>query len=119
MRVNGKRVFLSGPMTGKPAYGVAEFAAAHEKLVGMGAAMVYDPAYQWYVDMANGKPTLDHEEYMRRTLTELTGAERDDGSRYYDVLVQLPEWYDSDGAKVECDVASAIGIEVCELEEVE
>lgn len=121
MRVNGKRVFLSGPMTGRPSFGAADFAAAHEMLNEAGARHVFDPAFERYVEISQGKPENTHERYVRNTLSELMSVNDSyaDSSMRYDVLVLLPGWEDSDGAVIEAEVAKAIGIEVCELGDVE
>lgn len=121
-KVSGKRVFLSGPITGMPSFNAAGFAAAHEMLNDAGAKYVFDPAFERYVEVSKGKTEGGRGYYMRKTLAELISTETDYDRSYrshYDVLVLLPGWEDSDGARVEADVAKAIGIEVCELGDVE
>lgn len=126
-KVKYKRVFLSGPMTGQSCYNVAAFAEAHHRLIELGAADVYDPAVEYLTDPDPTHKT--HEMYMQRCINELTRLSdvmtfEEDGrlnrwSRSWDVLVSLPGWKDSEGARVEAEVAKAIGIEVCELGDVE
>jgi hypothetical protein len=56
-----------------------------------------------------------HEECMRPALWELTHNPWD---LTYDLLISLPEWQDSAGARLEREVAEAIGMEVHDLGEV-
>ena len=116
-KVKYKRVFLSGPMTGQSCYNVAAFAEAHHRLIELGAADVYDPAVEYLTDPDPTHKT--HEMYMQRCINELTRLSDVSWSRSWDVLVLLPGWKDSEGARVESEVAKAIGIEVCELGDVE
>lgn len=118
--VNGKNVFLSGPMSGLDFCNVAEFAKAHARIKELGAQKVYDPAIAYLEDLskADEKP---HDWWMLKCLRELCGVtDRDpwDDERRYDVLVLLDGWRDSDGACTEREVALSIGMEVRELSEV-
>lgn len=115
--VNGKKVFLCGPMTGRYAYNVAEFAWAHKRLNDMGADTVFDPAYEWYASVASGYEVDDHGTCMAKTIKELT-ATRVGGDMHYDMLVTLDGWKDSEGTKTEVEVARACGIPVYELQDV-
>lgn len=119
MNVRGKRVFLSGPMTGRHAYNVAEFAKAHERLNELGAERVFDHAFEWYASLAHGSSTRDHGYYMRKTLAELVSGDLGCDAPLYDVLVTLPGWEVSDGARREVGVARSIGIPVVEYGDVE
>ena len=120
MQVSGKSVFLSGPMTGVDAYNVAEFAKAHERLNELGAQRVFDPAFEWYVSFArNGSKTRDHEFYMRQTLAELVSGDLHGERPLYDVIVTLPGWEGSEGARLEVEVAKAVGIPAVPFEDVE
>lgn len=112
MRVKGKSVFLSGPMSGLEHFNVDEFAKAHDVLRKAGASTVYDPAIE-YLRSEVGS-TTSHAVWMRRCISELTGT-----VRRYDVLVSLPGWKRSRGARLERKVAKACGIEVCDLRDVE
>lgn len=112
--VKDKNVFLCGPMTGLPNYNIAAFMDAHAELMRLGAR-VSNPALSW---MKDGCPERPHEELTRRSLHELT-APKFSGSEtgnYYDVLVLLPGWRESDGACMEVSVAGAIGIPVVKLD---
>lgn len=113
--IKGKNVFLCGPMTGLPNYNIAAFMEAHAELMKLGAH-VSNPALSW---MKSGCPERPHEEWMRRSLHELTepkfsGSET---GNHYDVLVLLPRWRESDGACTEVSVAGAIGVPMVELRE--
>lgn len=95
----GKWVFLSGPMTGKPDFNRKAFDDAARQLADMGAGYVFNPADVSRRDR-KAKP---HEEYMKRTLHELTGGG-------YDLLVLLDGWQASTGSTLEVSVAQACGI---------
>ena len=122
MKLRGKRVFLSGPMSGLPHYNVEDFAKAHAIVKKAGADRVYNPAIEYLQSTAKSN---DYEYWMRRCLHELTfeivsfGDDEVETKSNYDVLVQLPGWKTSAGAQLEHTVATACGIEVCELGEVE
>lgn len=117
--ITGKRVFLSGPMSGRYCYNVAAFATAHARLKEAGADWVFDPAVSYLRETRHESERHNHSEYMRRCLHELTRPQYDrkDGHEY-DLLVSLPGWRDSEGAATERTVAQACGMEVCDLEEV-
>ena len=115
MKVNGKRVFLSGPMSGISHYNAQAFLDAHVMLKEAGALSVYDPAIEWL----ESDEDHDHAYWMRKCLRELTADWPFNLCRGYDILVQLPGWEDSVGASTEYEVAKACGIAVCELSEVE
>ena len=109
----GKRVYLSGPMSGKPDWNKPAFDAAERALRDMGAVDVYNPAA--FVP-ADGEAFHPHESYMLTKLHELTkhyyaGYKRP-AVPYYDAIVMLPRWYGSKGASVEYGVAVACGIDV-------
>ena len=113
--IKGKRIYLSGPMTGIEDYNRAAFDATEVALLGAGADEVYDPA-----EHIDEYASLSHERCMARSLRELL-AERAwvvEIEPYYDMLVSLPGWRFSAGARVEREVATAIGMEVHDLGEV-
>ena len=113
--ITGKRVYLSGPMTGIEDYNRPAFDGADLDLLGAGADEVYDPA-----EHIDEYAQLSHEQCMALSLCELI-AERpwvEEIEPYYDVLVSLPGWQDSAGARLEREVAAAIGMEVHDLGEV-
>ena len=102
--LDGKRIYLSGAMTGLPDWNREAFQEAATYLRNQGAR-VFNPAFN--APKCEGKP---HSVYMLRDLHELT--EHRDGRPYYDYLVQLPGWENSRGAQVELIVAKACGLEV-------
>ena len=116
---NGKRVFLSGPMTSKPDWNREAFAQAEERCYELGAKHVFNPALTAPED---GEPTAAHEQYMNATLHELTRWWRRghiiQSRPFYDVLVMLPGWGTSKGANREYDVAESIGVPIVFAEEV-
>lgn len=122
--VRGKRIFLSGPMTGHEHYNVTAFAEAHARLKEAGAAYVYNPTIGYLCQKQEVAALKTHADYMTDCLHELTDRKkRTQGweeviPRRYDLLVSLPGWDDSEGAVTERTVAEACGIECCDLEEV-
>ena len=124
MKLHGKSVFLSGPMSGLLHYNVEDFAKTHAIVKKAGAVRVYNPAIEYLQSTAKSH---DHEYWMRRCLHELTvetvsfsfGDDEVETKSNYDVLVLLPGWMGSAGSQLEYTVATACGIEVCELSEVE
>ncbi len=123
-KVNGRRVFLSGPMTGLPDMNRPAFVVAHAKLVEMGALEVFDPAMR-YVDVTN----KTREWYIRRCLHHITWGEKLQTTEnvaptrnprdvpYWHLLVSLPGWKMSRGAQLERLVAEECGIECVDWEE--
>lgn len=115
MDLKGKKVFLSGPMTGYPHYNVEAFAQAHAIVKEAGADFVYDPAYVWLKERADVAAGKEHEDYMLDCIHELT-RRGFTGPSYYDVLVSIGRWWESDGATKEREVAEACGIECVDLD---
>lgn len=107
MELEGKRIYLSGPMTGMKDWNREVFEEAARYLRNMGA-QVFNPAFS--SETRKGDP---HSAFMLRDLHELTSNM--DGKPYYDMLAQLPGWGNSKGAQVELIVARACGIEVFEV----
>lgn len=106
----GKTVFLSGPMTGRRDWNRAAFAQAESRLMELGAAAVFNPAK----DAPHGATDLPHSHFMLDTLHRLTQHGKVDvcNRPRFDVLVALPGWSQSAGARTEVDVAFSCGIEV-------
>ena len=78
---------------------------------------VFNPAHMWVMQTDEETERLTHEDYMRKCINELTRqAYRNDRCTYYDLLVQLPEWWASSGAAHERDVAENCGIRCIDLE---
>lgn len=114
----GKRVFISGPMTGRPDWNRAEFDRVERELRELGAADIFSPAS---IAPPMGCDAMPHSYYMARTLNVLT---RLDGASvparpYYDAVALLDGWWQSDGARVERAVAEAMGIDIVEWDEPE
>ena len=112
----GKRVFLSGPMTGLPDWNRDAFDRAEDELLELGAAYVFNPACK---APRQGEHEMPHKWYMMRTLYELTSYIPVTGAPFYHVIAMLPGWEGSYGAGVERIVAEAIGLDVVELEKEE
>lgn len=98
--INGKRVYLSGPITNTKNYkGLFMFA---EELAALGdAEQIYNPAAQI-------SASSSWEQAMHRCLSEITN---------YDTVVMLLGWNVSRGAKLERDVALACGMRVVDFGE--
>ena len=94
-KVKGKKVYLSGPITGIKNYkGLFLFA---EEIVRMcDAARIFNPASQI-------PDSLGYEQAMKRCVAAL--AE-------YDTIMLLPGWHISKGARLEHDIALACGINI-------
>lgn len=124
MRIKGKSVFLSGPMSDdERTYHVADFILAHNRVKRLGASFVYDPAIKYLNQAPEVDAAQTYEDCILRSVNELTRYTMDgrDGavSRRYDLVVQLPGWEDSNGAWIECKVAGECDIPCVPLEECE
>lgn len=96
--IEGKKVYLSGPITEKKNYkGLFLFAEELAKMCDV--SRIYNPAS----DIPN---SFSYEEAMKRCVTAL--AE-------YDTIMLLPGWRSSKGAKIEYDIAGACGMDVVDL----
>ena len=113
--VNGRRVYLSGPMTGIKDWNRAAFKEAERKLLSLGIVTAYNPTD--FIVILSEAP---HEASMFYSLQSLMqfGNLHHPYLPYYEVLVSLPGWEQSAGARLEREVAVACGIEVCNLDEV-
>ena len=111
------RVFISGPMSGRPHYNAVAFAEAHALLRERGALVIFDPSWEWMRD--TGESEQSHEVYLRRCIHELTRNQNewDDCHSFYDAVVQLDGWQESAGAMTEYLVACACGIRCVPIEE--
>lgn len=108
--MTGKRVYLSGPMTGIIDHNGPAFADVERRCMDAGALMVFNPATAWG---HNDRPTSW---YMRADLHRLTLS---DGERpLFDAVVLLDGWHHSEGATLEYQVARACGIALVNLREV-
>ena len=98
--VQGKQVFLSGPITGVDGY-KDKFADAIEVIRALGASAIFNPA-------AKIPDNAEREEAMRTCLFNLTA---------YNCVVMLPGWRDSEGACFEYATSEICGIPHYELKE--
>lgn len=108
MDVSGLNVYLSGPMTGQADWNVHAFNLAEECLLDSDAAWVFNPARSALRDNERG-----HAHYMTKDLHELTYHH--DGNAFFHGIAMLPGWEDSEGARLEREVAIACGMEVIYL----
>lgn len=96
--IEGKKVYLSGPITGKKNY-KGLFAFTEELVKLCNAFRIFNPASQI-------PDSLDHEQAMKRCVAAL--AE-------YEAIVMLSGWHTSKGARLEHDIALACGINIIDL----
>lgn len=120
--VSGKRVYLSGPMTGHDDLNVEAFDHVERVCRRLGATRVYNPCH------AGIDKSISHEDAMLfsiRTLVrpgvEDVACTRPGGvpASGIDMVVTLDGWEKSDGARLEVIVARACGIPVVRLDELE
>lgn len=107
------RLYISGPVSGKPDDNRAAFADANMSLYEAGIT-AFDPH-----DLVI--PSDSHETAMLLCVNELTGRTHKTGISYpvprYDGVALLPGWEQSEGARLEKAVAEACGIEVKTVDE--
>lgn len=92
-------VYLAGKITGDPGYR-EKFAAAEEKLRHYQGAVVLNPA--------NAPLGLRPEDYLRIAFAQIEAA---------DLVLFLPDWKESRGARLEMSYCSYVGKPVRELPE--
>ena len=116
--MRGRRVYLSGPMSGRPDMNRAAFQVAAEAMRDAGAAAVWDPCEladrSWFP--CAGWAMSEREQAMREDLRELTRC--DEHGAYWDVVVRLASWDGSAGARLEDACAEAMGIPRVDLADV-
>ena len=88
------KVYISGPMTGRPDNNIDEFNKAEDLLLKAG--------YEVLNPTSNGlSNSASYEDHMRADLRMLSVA---------DALAFLPDWEKSRGARLEIEVAHALNI---------
>lgn len=90
------RIYLSGPMTGKPNLNWPAFTTEAQRLRGLGYSVV-NPAE------LNPDPNTPWHECMRTDLKALLDC---------DAIALLDGWMDSQGAQLELHIAHRVGIKV-------
>ena len=114
--LEGKSVYLSGPMTGIKKWNRASFSEAEKFVKSCGATSVYNPCA--YAEDMSG---FSHEMCLRISISTLCAAwmraPAKDTLAVYDVLVSLPCWERSEGATLERYVAQRVGIDVCDIKD--
>jgi hypothetical protein len=94
-----KRIYISGPMTGRPGLNFNAFHAAAAVLRQYGHEVI-NPA-----DL-NPDPGMSWGECMRKDIAALVTC---------DEIVMLPGWQESRGASLEHDIATRLGMRVREM----
>ena len=122
MRLDGMRVFLSGPMSGVDDLNRPAFAEAKRVCEAAGAEFVFDPTHAW------GHSDRPREWYMLRDIHRLSGKPEYDNvlANYgytkdqvaYTGCPRLDGWHLSNGAWRESTVADECGIPCYELDDV-
>ncbi len=115
MKVKGKTVYISGPMTGWENFNKEAFDEAERRLRDMGAAGVFNPASS----LPRYDQGWEREDFMLDDLDTLTMKYRAlEGPAIcpvFHAVVLLPLWWTSKGARLERKVAKAVGIPVVRL----
>ncbi len=101
------RLYIIGPVTGKPGNNLDAFRAAQKAMEALGH--VADIPHS-YVEVTEGWPQA-----MRRSVNRMTASDGD--APLYDGVVCLPGWRRSRGAMLEYEVARACGIPAKDLED--
>ena len=92
MNVKGKIVYISGPMSGIHEYNKPDFYNAELDIDRLGAKIVISPARH--------PVGLTHEQYMQYAMLDIDNA---------DMIVLLPGWENSKGARQEVNRAEIMG----------
>lgn len=97
------RIYISGPISG------TNIEETRKKFKKVQSELEFK-GWKVFNPMENGLPAdATTNEHMHRDLAELTKEGRDK----FDAIFMMRRWTHSKGCKVEFDVATAIGLEVC------
>ncbi len=99
--------YVSGPMTGIEKFNFPAFEKAAATLRALGYAV--RSAHEVKHDEPEGKGSLAWEEYLRGDLIAMLS--------HCNVVLVLPGWTDSRGAKLEVHVAEALGMPIYTLDD--
>lgn len=106
--IAGQLCYLSGPISGlDKEVAIERFKRAEEICKRNGAAAVFNPLN---IHRQRNRKEWTYHQHMLADLHTLTTNHKSDGLPSY-VLVRLPGWSTSEGAKVEDAVAAVCGIE--------
>ena len=97
--IEGKAVYIAGPMSGCYEWNAPEFKRCEEYLRSIGASGVFNPATQERID-AFERGEVTREALMLEDLRALLDS---------DAVVLLEDWEDSRGARCEANVALQTG----------
>lgn len=95
------KVYLSGPMTGIPGYNFPAFRFAAEVMRGQGYEVVSP------IETDGGDTSKPREYYLRIDIEHLLCV---------DAVAVLPGWQESEGARLEVQIAKAIGLPILNAE---
>ena len=116
------RIYLAGPMRGIPNFNFPAFNSAAEYLRSLGDE-VFNPAERDNIkhgtDISAGNETGSVEQAASQhgfNLREALGADLAYICAHADVVVLLPGWEDSKGARAEKATAEALGLKVIRIE---
>jgi hypothetical protein len=93
--ITGKKVYISGAMTGIPEFNFPTFNKVAE-LLRQDGAIVFNPAESF-----EGRTDLPRHEYMREDIKQLLDAE---------AIMMIEGWHESKGACLELEIAKEINI---------
>lgn len=90
--------YISGPMRGLPDFNYPLFNEVATDLRNTMGVKVYNPAENF-----DGDQSLEFSDYMYQDLVQLMSS---------NVVLMLPGWQDSEGARVEYQVAKSLGLDI-------
>lgn len=99
--MNSKRTYLSGPITGRPMLNIESFTSLRDSLMQMGEGAGNVVVPHELFDAEDTEQPWEY--YMRKCIAELIHCE---------LVLTLPDWEESNGAKLEVHIARALNIEV-------